>query len=439
MLAAIGVTSIEDLFDEIPAEIRAKTLDLPTGLKEQAINRVMSNYAKQDEVELSFLGAGAYEHYIPAAVWALASRGELMTAYTPYQAEASQGTLQIIYEYQSMMSELLAMDVVNASMYDGASAVAEAILMAIRCNKKVKEKHVLVPETLHPSYRKVIESIVSHQNIRCSLIPFCAESGRFDQTTLSAYEDQNVAAVVIPQPNFFGVIDDVDGLTNWAHAHHAMAIAVVNPIAMALLKPPGQWGHDGADIVCGEGQPLGVPLSSGGPYFGFMGCRMSQVRQLPGRLVGKTVDLDGKEGFTLTLQAREQHIRRGKAKSNICTNQGLLVTAATIFMSLLGGEGLKRIAKISHQQTQALVNALAKKGIKRRFTAPFFHEVVLDGSDHLSSQLQAMQSQKIEAGFDLSADYPSLKNQILTCVTETKTTDDIQRLVDVWTNMEQER
>lgn len=336
MLLSVGVASIDELFDEIPASLRSGRLTgVPAGVSEMALMRQMNERSRQDEVSLSFLGAGAYEHHIPAAVWDLTSRGEFMTAYTPYQAEASQGTLQLIYEFQTMITRLLAMDVTNASVYDGASALAEAILMAVRANKKIKSRKVLVSGDLNPAYRKASQAIVHNQGIDLELVPYEADTGCIDPGVRVG----DAAALVISYPNFFGCVGDAGALTDAAHDAGALVIGVVNPTAMALLQPPGHWGETGADIAVCEGQPLGIPLSSGGPYLGIMCCRENIVRQMPGRIIGRTTDLDGRDGFALTLQAREQHIRRGKATSNICTNQGLLVTAASIYMSLLGDRG----------------------------------------------------------------------------------------------------
>src|SRR3569623_2086900 len=310
MLDAIGVDSVEALFDEIPAALRAGLQEVPAGLAELEVARLMKARAAADDGTLCFIGAGAYEHHIPAAVWEITTRGEYYTAYTPYQAEASQGTLQLLYEYQTMMAGLTGMDVSNASLYDGASALAEAVLMAVRANRRSKSKRILMPATVHPHYRKVVHAIVHTQGIELVDIPYCSKAGHVLASALEAFAGEDFAALVIPQPNFFGVLDEVDVLTDWAHANGALVIGVVNPTALALLTPPGEWGEAGADIACGEGQPLGAPLSSGGPYFGFMCCRQEWVRQMPGRIVGRTVDLEGKPGFTLTLQAREQHIRR---------------------------------------------------------------------------------------------------------------------------------
>ncbi|WP_455216837.1 aminomethyl-transferring glycine dehydrogenase subunit GcvPA, partial [Kaarinaea lacus] len=355
MLAAIGVESIENLFDEIPKELRSSGLQkVPQGLNEMQVGRLMSERAEADARTLCFAGAGAYEHHIPSAVWEITTRGEFYSAYTPYQAEASQGTLQLLYEFQTMMTRLTGMDVSNASLYDGASALAEAVLMAVRANRKSKSKRILMPRTVHPTYRKVTHTIVHNQGITLEELDYDRNSGIIEPASLPA-EPGDVAALVIPQPNYFGNLEEVDALTDWAHQHNMLVIAVVNPTAMAILSAPGDWGEIGADIVCGEGQPLGVPLASGGPYFGFMCCRQDYVRQMPGRIIGRTTDLDGKVGYSLTLQAREQHIRRSKATSNICTNQGLLVTAATIYMALTGPRGLERVASHSHANTRALV------------------------------------------------------------------------------------
>ncbi|MEM6405640.1 MAG: aminomethyl-transferring glycine dehydrogenase subunit GcvPA [Pseudomonadota bacterium] len=429
MLSTIGVNTIDELFDEIPDSLStADWSDLPDGLSEMAVTRLLQERAQQDGQPLCFIGAGAYDHHIPAAVWQITTRGEFYSAYTPYQAEASQGTLQLLYEYQSMMTALLAMDAANASLYDGASALAEAILMAVRANRKTKSKRILLPRTLHPAYRQVARTIVSNQQIELVEVPFDLATGRTDQTALAAFADQDFAALVIPQPNFFGVLEETDALTDWAHANQMLAIGVVNPLAMALLKPPGEWGTKGADIAVGEGQPLGVPLSSGGPYFGFMSTRKGLVRQMPGRIVGKTVDLAGNTGYSLTLQAREQHIRRSKATSNICTNQGLLVTAATIHMALLGGTGLSQVAASCHTHCQQLVDALTGlDGVDTLFPTPVFHEYVLRLPTAPGPMLEALAQQDILGGFDLSADYPELGHALLVCATEKHTADDINQ------------
>jgi glycine dehydrogenase subunit 1 len=429
MLAAIGVSRIEDLFDEIPPQLRVKSLaGVPEALNEMEIGRLMSERARSDGIALSFIGAGAYEHHIPAAVWALTTRGEFYSAYTPYQAEASQGTLQLIYEFQTMIARLTGMQVANASMYDGASATAEAALMAVRANRKSSSARILVPRTLHPHYRRVAVATAANQGVRFEELPYGAQEGTTLPDALVQYDTEDITALIVPQPNFFGRLEDVDALTDWAHARGILVIAVVNPTALALLRPPGEWGARGADIAVGEGQPLGVPLSSGGPYFGFMTTRMEYVRQMPGRIVGRTLDAAGKEGFTLTLQAREQHIRRAKATSNICTNQGLLMTAATIYLSLLGPQGLARTAAASHARTRELVAALSRvAGMRTAFTGPYFHETVLQLDRPVAPVLEALCARGILGGLDLATYYPELGNALLVCATETKSSADIER------------
>ena len=429
MLAAIGASKLEDLFDEIPRELRIKALaGVPDELNEMQVGRLMSERARADGNHLSFLGAGAYEHHIPAAVWAITTRGEFYSAYTPYQAEASQGTLQMIYEFQTMIARLTGMEVSNASMYDGASAVAEAALMAVRANRKSRSARILVPTTVHPHYRRVATATAANQGLRFEELPYCTEEGVTPAASLAKYAGEDVTALVIQQPNFFGRLEDVDALTDWAHAHQALVIAVVNPTALALLKPPGSWGARGADIAIGEGQPLGVPLSSGGPYCGFMTTRMEHVRQMPGRIVGRTLDTAGHPGFTLTLQAREQHIRRAKATSNICTNQGLLMTAATIYLSLMGPQGLTRTAAACHARTRELVSALTRlPGVRPAFAGPCFHEAVLLLDRPVAPVLKALAARGIFGGLDLAPYYPELGPALLVCATETKTAADLER------------
>jgi glycine dehydrogenase subunit 1 len=432
MLQLIGVQSIDDLFDEIPGELRAGVLGVPPAMSEMELGRLMAERAAGDGRPLNFIGAGAYEHHIPAPVWAIATRGEFYSAYTPYQAEASQGTLQLIYEYQSMICALTGMEVSNASLYDGASALAEACLMAVRANRAANSRRILLPRALNPIYAQVARSIAGNQDIVFETVDFDRASGCTLLESLQPYSGQDVTALVIQQPNFFGNLEEVDRVTDWAHQNKILLIAVVNPTALALLKAPGQWGSGaagivlGADIVCGEGQPLGVPLASGGPYFGFMATRMQYVRQMPGRIVGRTVDTEGRPGFSLTLQAREQHIRRSKATSNICTNQGLMVTAATIYMSLLGPQGLARVAEASLQRTADLVTTLSRiAGVRPAFTAPRFHEAVLLLDRPVAPVLAALARRGIFGGLDLSDRYPELGHALLVCATETKLAADI--------------
>ena len=427
MLDAIGVGRIDDLFDEIPESLLIESLTkVPETANEMEVVRLMKMRAERDRVVLNFAGAGAYEHHIPSAVWQIVGRGEFYSAYTPYQAEASQGTLQLIYEYQTMMTRLTGMDISNASLYDGATAVAEAVLMAERSLKKGGARRVLVPESLHPAYRRTLKAIIDLQGIEIVTVP-CPD-GRLSIEALSAVSGE-FTALVIPQPNYFGVLEDVDALTDWAHACGALAIAVVNPMALALLKEPGQWGGKGVDIACGDGQPLGVPMSSGGPYFGFLACKKDIVRNMPGRIVGRTIDVDGREGFALTLQAREQHIRRAKATSNICTNQGLLVTAATIYMALVGPEGLKRVAAQSAANLAALRARLLRiPGVSAVFGGQaHFHETVLSLPCRADDLIERLADEHILAGVSLGGDYRAAENHLLVCATETKTDDDIER------------
>jgi glycine dehydrogenase subunit 1 len=430
MLAAIGAGSIEELFDEIPDELRIDHLQgVPEALSEMAISRLMRERARLDGTPSCFIGAGAYEHHIPTAVWDIATRGEYYSAYTPYQAEASQGTLQTIYEYQTMITELTGLDVSNASLYDGASALAEAALMAVRANRKVKTGLVLLAPGVNPVYEKVAQAITGGQGLTFEWLPQDAMTGNVAFDALP--EGNDPVAVVMQQPSFPGTLEDVDRLTDWAHAEGGLAISIANPTSLALLKAPGHWGAEGADIACGEGQPLGVPLSSGGPYFGYMTCKQKHVRQMPGRIIGRTVDLDGNPGFTLTLQAREQHIRRSKATSNICTNQGLMVTAATIYMSLLGLDGIANVARVSHANTARLVEGLcAIDGIERLYEGPYFHEVALRLDRPVAPVLEAVAAKDILGGYDLTQ-YAGT-DAVLVCATETKSDADIDACIEAF-------
>ncbi len=401
MLSEIGVDSIEDLFDEIPSGLRASTLDdVPAGVSEMEMLRLLGERAAADHPGVCFLGAGCYDHHIPSAVWDLTARGEFMTAYTPYQAEASQGTLQLIYEYQTMMTRLTGMDVSNARV-------------------------VLLPESVHPNYRQATRSIVRNQGVETATIPI-TEDGRIDRPALEQHED--AVALVVQQPNFFGMLEDVDELTDWASERGILLVALVNPLTLAVLNPPGEWGKAGADICCGDGQPFGIPMSSGGPSFGFLCCRSAFVRQMPGRIIGRTLDLDGRTGFTLTLQAREQHIRRGKATSNICTNQGLLVTAATIHMSLMGSDGIRAAALSSAAHTRELVQALtAIDGVHEKFSGPYFHERVLTLPQRADEVVDRLLDHGFLGGMALGPHYPDMDRCLLVCATEKRTSEEIER------------
>lgn len=433
MLAAIGVDHIDDLFDEIAPELRAGGLDgIPDGLPEMAVTRLMHERAHAEGNMLCFTGAGAYPHHIPQAIWQLVGRGEFYSAYTPYQAEASQGTLQVTYEFQSMMASLTGMEVANASLYDGGSALGEAALMAVRANRKAKSKRVLMPRGVHPNYRAVARTVVGNQGLELVEVPLLADSGQIDMAALDEAAGDGVAAVVIPQPNFLGCLEDVDALVDRAHALGAMVIAVVNPTSLALLRPPGEWGEQGADIVIGEGQPLGIPLSAGGPYLGFLCTRKNMARQMPGRVVGRTSDTEGRTGYVMTLRAREQDIRRSKATSNICTNQGLMVTAATLYMALMGPEGLDRVARHSHTGAVALRDAVtALDGVEAVFGGPMFHEfaVRIDGRP-VAEILDELAGRGILGGYALEPYYPEFGNSLLLCSTELHTDADREAYVE---------
>ncbi|MEC9375718.1 MAG: aminomethyl-transferring glycine dehydrogenase subunit GcvPA [Pseudomonadota bacterium] len=430
MLATIGVENVKSLFDEIPSELRIDGLtNIGNALTESEISDLMRQRARQDGEPICFIGGGAYDHYVPAVVWDIATRGEFYSAYTPYQAEASQGTLQVIYEFQSMLASLTGLEVSNASLYDGATAFAEACLMAVRANRKCTSKKILVPYVMHPLYRKVAEVLLKGQAIELIELPML--NGLTDQNVLTNFKNGDFAALCIQQPSFFGTLEAVDNLTDWAHAQDALVIAVTNPMSLAVLRPPGQWGDKGADIACGEGQPLGIPVSSGGPYIGFLTCKKTIVRQMPGRIVGRTIDIDGKPGFTLTLQAREQHIRRSRATSNICTNQGLMATAATIYMSLMGASGISKIASTCNANTYKLLEALtAIPGVERTFPSAIFHEAVISFKQPVSSVLEQLALRGILGGFDLSESYPELENPLLICATENRSDADIRMYAD---------
>ena len=432
MLDCIGAASTDELFDEIAPSLQNVDLSaVEEGVDEMTMLADMAARARQDESGPCFLGAGCYDHHIPAAVWDVASRGEFMTAYTPYQAEASQGTLQLIYEYQTMMASLTGMDVSNASVYDGGSALGEAVLMAVRATQRgrrgaaaseAKEHRVALAGPCHPLYAEAAANIARNQGVVLEATGFAAD-GTADLDALKAMAPQ---AVVVQQPNFFGLVEPVDEIIRWARANGALTIAVVNPLALAVLKPPGEWGGDGADIACGDGQPLGIPMASGGPSFGFICTRQRLVRQLPGRIAGRTVDRDQRTGFALTLQAREQHIRRGKATSNICTNQGLLVTAATIHLALMGAQGLHRVATSCHRKTRQLVQALASiDGVRQRFDAPYFHECVIDLGRPAAPVVDALAEKGLACGLPLERYFPELAHCLLVCATEKRTDADI--------------
>ncbi len=417
MLATVGVNSLDQLFDEIPSGLQVKEVLLPEGLSEMALRRELEGRAASNRPMLCFAGGGAYAHHIPAIVWEIAARGEFYSAYTPYQPEASQGTLQVLYEYQSFITRLTGLEVSNASLYDGASGLAEACLMALRIQGS--DKAILVPENLLPSWRKVLDTILGMQQIRLVSVPYDVETGSLQLSRIGEDVARTAAALIVPQINALGLLESVDALTDWARERGLLTIAVVNPLALALLKAPGDWGASGADIAVGEGQPMGIPLTGGGPYFGFLACRKAHVRQLPGRLVAKTVDAQGRDGYCLTLQAREQHIRRGKATSNICTNQGLMVTAATIHMATLGSHGLQETACICHVRATQLRTLLAAlPNVQFPYAGAYFHEWVLRLPVSATGIRDALLEHGLLAGIPLSDWGMGESGDLLVCTTE---------------------
>ena len=427
MLGRVGVPGMDALFDEIPASLQLESIDgIPEGQDELTMLRELAELANLDPKLTCFAGGGSYDHHIPAAVWDIAGRGEFMTSYTPYQAEASQGTLQLLYEYQSMMCALTGQEVSNASVYDGATALAESILMAIRSSRRAKraeQLEVVAAAGVHPHYLAAARTCISGQNIRLRSL----ELGENGISEPELPDENPPLALIVQQPNVFGRLEEVDRLASWAHEHNVLLIALVNPLSLALLKSPGSWGEQGADIVCGDGQPLGVPMASGGPTHGFITCRKSLVRQLPGRIVARTLDTQDRTGFVLTLQAREQHIRRAKATSNICTNQGLLVTASTLYMSIMGASGLKEVASRCHEHTLTLADSLCEiEGVRRRFEGPCFHEVAIELPSSAQEVADALaRDAGIFAGIPLGHWYPELENSLLTCATEKRTQSEI--------------
>lgn len=428
MLAKIGLSSSAELFRCLPEEIKLKKkLNLPSPLSEPELEEYMKNLAQKNIYPeyLSFLGAGAYPHFIPAVVDYLSSRGEFVSPYTPYQPEVSQGTLQLIFEFQTLICQLTGMDVANASLYDGAYGAAEAVLMANRLQKKAK---VLVARTLHPHYRQVIKTFTKNLKIKVEEIEYSSK-GSLDFEDLSQKLDKQTMAVLCQSPNFFGVIEDVDKVSDLAHQHKALSVVVVaEPISLGLLEAPGELG---ADIVTGEGQSFGLPLSFGGPYLGFMACLKEFVRQFPGRIAGQTKDVEGRRGYVLTLSTREQHIRREKATSNICTNQALCALRATIFLEVLGQKGLRELAWQNVQKAHYAQQKLtAIKGIKKKFPGNYFNEFVLELPKPWAAVEAKLKANKIIGGLNLEDFYPELKNCVLVCVTELHKKDEIDTLAE---------
>ncbi len=428
MLKQIGVKTVEDLFVEIPESVRLKRpIDLPDPISETELISELKTMAARNatpSTHNSFLGGGAYHHFIPAAVDHLVSRSEFYTAYTPYQPEISQGTLQAIFEYQTLICQLTGMDVANASMYDGASACAEAVLMAVRLTRR---KKVLLSKALNPRYRETVATYCRYLDLNLTDVS-AASDGRTDLVSLSKNLDDDTAAVVIGYPNYFGVVEDIASIAAVTQTKGVRLVtAVAEPVSLGLLKSPGELG---ADIVVGDGQGLGLPLSYGGPYVGFFAARQRDVRGMPGRLVGQTVDLEGQRGFVLTLATREQHIRREKATSNICSNQALCALMTTIFMSLLGKQGLREMAEQNlAKAAYAREKITALDGFSLAFDGPVFNEFVVRSQQPVAALLKALEGQGILGGISLAADYPELDDCFLVCVTEQKRREQIDALI----------
>ena len=428
MLKVIGKQSVADLFADVPADKRFPVLNLAPALSEMELARYFQAAAEENRDSthtLNFLGAGAYQHFIPAAINHLILRGEFYSAYTPYQPEVSQGTLTAIYEYQSLVCQLTGMDVANASMYDGSTATAEAALMAARLTHRDK---IVVSSALHPEYREVIRTFTQGLSLPIHTVPALPDRGVTDLAALKTAVDDQTACVIAQYPNFFGAIEDLAAIGELAHAHGALFIVCVDPIALGLLKAPGDFG---ADIVVGEGQAMGWGYNFGGPYLGLFACRKEHMRQMPGRLVGRTVDTQGKRGFVLTLQAREQHIRREKATSNICTNEALMALAATVYLSLVGKNGLRRVAELSYHKAHYAAQAIgALPGYAQALSAPFFKEFVVRTPRPVAAVNASLLQDNIIGGYDLSRAYPDQTHQMLLCVTELHTRQDIDKLVE---------
>jgi glycine dehydrogenase subunit 1 len=427
MLGDLGFKSFEDLFVDIPKKLRLnRTLDLPLAASEMELLKSMGNMAKKNsnlEDYACFLGAGAYDHFVPSVIDQLLSRQEFYTAYTPYQAEISQGTLQAMFEYQTMICELTGMDVANASMYDGASALAEAGLMACQSTKR---SEILVARTVHPESKDVINTYSGFNNVKIIEVGYI--DGQVDLKDLAEKITPNTAAVIVQSPNFFGIIEQLKEIGELAHENKSLFVVSADPISLALLKSPGELG---ADIVVGEGQPLGNPISFGGPYLGFFATTEKLMRKMPGRIVGETKDKFGKRGFVLTIQTREQHIRREKATSNICSNQSLNALAATIYLTLLGKEGLKEVATLCLQKSHYAFNQLIETGkFTPQFTAPFFKEFVVKSENPVAKLNNQLWETKILGGYDIGKAYPELSNGWLIAVTEQRTREEIDRLVE---------
>jgi len=418
MLKSIGVASVKDLFKDIPEKLIAAKFKLPKSLSEIELKNQLQSLADKTKSYSTFIGAGSYNHFVPSVVNHIISRSEFYTAYTPYQPEMSQGILQATYEYQTMICDLTGMDVANASMYDGASSLAESALMACSITKR---KKILVSKTIHPGYREVVKTYCHFHNIRYEEIDFTNGITDIEKAAI----DNETAAVLMQNPNFFGCIENLREIEKIAHSNNSLLIVcVVEATSLGILKSPGSYG---ADIVCGEGQSFGNPMSFGGPYLGIMATNQAYIRNLPGRLVGRTTDTEGKPGFILTLQTREQHIRREKATSNICSNEALNALAAAVYLSILGKSGVKKIGELCLHKAHYLHKKITESGFKAEFNSPFYNEFVIKFDKNVHEFLLKNNILTL----DLGKYYPEFKNSILFCVTEMNTKEEMDNLIDI--------
>lgn len=426
MLEAIGVNSFDDLLTGIPAKLRVKDLSISEATSELELRRELEKIGSANQSTsstLSFLGGGSYEHFIPAALPQLMGRNEFYTAYTPYQPEASQGTLQVIFEYQSLIAELTGMDVSNASHYDGGTSLAEAGLLALRHTERRK---ILAARSVHPHYRQVLQTYLEAADFTLEEFGF-EEDGRFNRREFENLIDEEIGGVIFQTPNFFGVVEDLTHVADLLHSKGALFIVSSNPLSLGVLRSPGEWG---ADLSVGEGQVLGLPLGFGGPYLGYFAATKELLRKIPGRLAGMTMDREGKRAFVLTLQAREQHIRRERASSNICTNQGLCALGACIYLTLLGKAGVREVGELNVDRANYLREQIAKiPGFRVNQTATIFNEFLVYSDKPFSKISEKLLGQRILPGIDVSSFYPEFKNAFLVCATETKTQEDLDRFV----------
>jgi len=428
MLKAVGAASMEDLLRQVPDELRLhRPLDIPSPLDELSLRSHLGDLSSKNrstDCQVCFLGAGAYDHFIPAVVDDLAMKGEFLTAYTPYQAEASQGSLQAFFEYQTMICQLTGMEVSNASLYEGATALAEAAMMALNVTGK---REIVVSRGVHPHYRQVLRTYLSDLPAIYSEVPL--KNGLTDSQYLETELEEDTAAVIVQSPNFLGHIERVDTIGKFAHANGSLCIQSFNPISLGILKRPGQLE---VDIATAEGQPLGIPLQFGGPYLGIFTCKSQFVRKMPGRLVGQTVDTEGRRAFCLTLQTREQHIRREKATSNVCTNQGLLALRASVYLAAMGPKGLRQAAQLCYNKAQYMAARLQAAGLSLKYpAAPFFNELCVQLKRPVDEIIRQAHAQHILPGYPIGKDYPELSDCLLVAVTEKRTRAEIDRLVEV--------